>query len=127
MLDKYVLLATKSRSSQEKALAQLTEMTSNSVSWTPHRMVVAPGYAYKLSIAEQKESVPVLLALATAHVLLRQVPRARNHLKRITKISWNTQVHVLYHQNTPFSLMLPTYSPTCTGGRRVREELVATG
>lgn len=62
-------------------------------------MVVAPGYAYKLSIAEQKESVPVLLALATAHVLLRQVPRARNHLKRITKIPWNIQVYI-YHQNT---------------------------
>lgn len=42
----------------------------------------------------QRDSVPVLLGVATAHVILRQVPRARNHLKRIAKTQWNPQVGV---------------------------------
>lgn len=88
VLDKYVLLTTRSRPSQEKALIQLTEMASNTVG-------CAHGWCLCVCIVPllQRESVPVLLALATTHVLLRQVPRARNHLKRVTKRLWNVQVY----------------------------------
>lgn len=44
--------------------------------------------------SHQRDSVPVLLGVATAHVVLHQVPRARNHLKRIAKTQWNSQVGV---------------------------------
>eukprot|EP00033_Pygsuia_biforma_P004885 GCRY01005355.1.p1 GENE.GCRY01005355.1~~GCRY01005355.1.p1 ORF type:complete len:202 (-),score=58.88 GCRY01005355.1:53-658(-) len=40
-------------------------------------------------LQEDKESVAALLALATAHILLKQTPKARNHLKRIAKMEYN--------------------------------------
>ena len=40
----------------------------------------------------QRDSVPVLLGMATGHMILRQTPRARNHLKRIARMQWNPQV-----------------------------------
>ena len=40
----------------------------------------------------QRDSVPVLLGMATGHMILRQIPRARNHLKRIARMQWNPQV-----------------------------------
>lgn len=35
------------------------------------------------------ESVPVLLALASAYTILKQVPKARNQLKRVAKMAYN--------------------------------------
>lgn len=37
----------------------------------------------------QKDHVPALLAMATAYMILKQTPRARNQLKRIAKMNWN--------------------------------------
>lgn len=37
----------------------------------------------------QKDHVPALLAMATAYMMLKQTPRARNQLKRIAKMNWN--------------------------------------
>ena len=37
----------------------------------------------------QKDHVPALLGMATAHMILKQTPRARNQLKRIAKMNWN--------------------------------------
>lgn len=39
--------------------------------------------------ALQKDHVPALLAMATAYMILKQTPRARNQLKRIAKMNWN--------------------------------------
>lgn len=30
--------------------------------------------------------------MATAHMILKQTPKARNQLKRISKLQWNTSV-----------------------------------
>ena len=38
----------------------------------------------------QRDSVQVLLGMATAHMILKQVPRARNQLKRVTKMTWTS-------------------------------------
>lgn len=38
----------------------------------------------------QKDHVPALLAMATAYMMLKQTPRARNQLKRVAKMNWNT-------------------------------------
>uniref|UniRef100_A0A8C9WIP1 Tetratricopeptide repeat domain 21B n=1 Tax=Scleropages formosus TaxID=113540 RepID=A0A8C9WIP1_SCLFO len=40
-------------------------------------------------IVLQKDHVPALLGMATAYMILKQTPRARNQLKRIAKMSWN--------------------------------------
>ena len=37
----------------------------------------------------QRENVGAVLGLATAYMLLKQTPRARNQLKRVAKSSWN--------------------------------------
>lgn len=39
--------------------------------------------------SQQKDYVPALLAMATAYMILKQTPRARNQLKRISKMNWN--------------------------------------
>ncbi|KAL7991671.1 hypothetical protein Chor_015927 [Crotalus horridus] len=36
-----------------------------------------------------KDHVPALLGMATAYMILKQTPRARNQLKRISKMNWN--------------------------------------
>lgn len=36
----------------------------------------------------QKDSVPALLAVAQAYVLLKQIPKARTQLKRLAKAPW---------------------------------------
>ena len=33
--------------------------------------------------------MPALLAMATAYMILKQTPRARNQLKRIAKMNWS--------------------------------------
>ena len=33
-----------------------------------------------------------MLGMSIAHLIMKQVPRARNHLKRVAKMNWNTQV-----------------------------------
>ncbi len=40
----------------------------------------------------QRDNVSALLGIATAHMILKQTPRARNQLKRIAKMQWNSQV-----------------------------------
>lgn len=35
------------------------------------------------------DHVPAMLALATAYMMLKQTPRARNLLKRISKMNWS--------------------------------------
>ncbi|XP_077473594.1 tetratricopeptide repeat protein 21B [Stigmatopora argus] len=66
ILENYCLLATKQKANIEKALAVFTEFATN-----------------------EKDHVPALLAMATAYMMLKQTPRARNQLKRIAKMAWN--------------------------------------
>ncbi|XP_056435886.1 tetratricopeptide repeat protein 21B isoform X2 [Gadus chalcogrammus] len=65
ILESYCLLATKQKSNVEKALNVFTE------------------------VANTEDHVPALLAMATAFMILKQPPRARNQLKRIAKMSWS--------------------------------------
>ncbi|KAJ8385445.1 hypothetical protein AAFF_G00188970 [Aldrovandia affinis] len=66
IMENYCLLATKQKASVEKALNSFTEIVNN-----------------------EKDHVPALLGMATAYMILKQTPRARNQLKRIAKMSWN--------------------------------------
>ncbi|XP_055505957.1 tetratricopeptide repeat protein 21B-like [Leucoraja erinacea] len=66
LLQNSCLMATNDRSNVEKALEAFTEMA-----------------------AAKKDHVPSLLAVAQACMVLKLIPRARNQLKRITKIPWN--------------------------------------
>lgn len=63
VLEAYCLIATRNKEDAERACAQLAEVA-----------------------AEDPENVPVLLALATGFMSLRQAPKARNQLKRIAKM-----------------------------------------
>ncbi|KAK1903312.1 Tetratricopeptide repeat protein 21B [Dissostichus eleginoides] len=66
ILENYCFLATKQKANMEKALNVFTEIANN-----------------------EKDHVPALLAMATAYMMLKQIPRARNQLKRIAKMNWN--------------------------------------
>ncbi|EPY80279.1 tetratricopeptide repeat protein 21B [Camelus ferus] len=42
-----------------------------------------------VGVCVQKDHIPALLGMATAYMILKQTPRARNQLKRIAKMNWN--------------------------------------
>ncbi|XP_050699357.1 tetratricopeptide repeat protein 21B-like [Eriocheir sinensis] len=68
VLSNFLLLATKQKSSAEQALQEF--------------MNVASQESYK-------EHVGAILGMATAYMILKQTPRARNQLKRLAKAMWN--------------------------------------
>ncbi|KAK2581329.1 hypothetical protein KPH14_008102 [Odynerus spinipes] len=67
LLGNFFLLATKQKSNIEKALQDCTSLASQEA---------------------LKDHVGPALGMATAHILLKQTPRARNHLKRVSKNVW---------------------------------------
>ncbi|XP_066543938.1 tetratricopeptide repeat protein 21B isoform X2 [Amia ocellicauda] len=66
IMENYCLMATKQKANVEKALNVFTEIANS-----------------------EKDHVPALLGMATAYMILKQTPRARNQLKRIAKMNWN--------------------------------------
>ncbi|XP_036277765.1 tetratricopeptide repeat protein 21B isoform X2 [Pipistrellus kuhlii] len=66
VLENYCLMATKQKSNVEQALSTFTEIATS-----------------------EKDHIPALLGMATAYMILKQTPRARNQLKRIAKMNWN--------------------------------------
>lgn len=67
LLGNFFLLATKQKYNIEKALHDCTSMASDD---------------------SLRDHVGPALGLAMAHILLKQTPRARNHLKRVSKNVW---------------------------------------
>ncbi|XP_036594734.1 tetratricopeptide repeat protein 21A isoform X2 [Trichosurus vulpecula] len=65
MLQSYCLLATKEKANVETALGAFIEIAQT-----------------------EKESVPALLAMAQAYMILKQIPKARTQLKRLAKAPW---------------------------------------
>ncbi|NXA46707.1 TT21B protein, partial [Nothocercus julius] len=66
IMENYCLMATKQKSNVERALNAFTEI-----------------------VVAEKDHIPALLGMATAYMILKQTPRARNQLKRISKMNWN--------------------------------------
>ncbi|XP_023385479.1 tetratricopeptide repeat protein 21B isoform X3 [Pteropus alecto] len=66
VMENYCLMATKQKSNVEQALNTFTEIATS-----------------------EKDHIPALLGMATAYMILKQTPRARNQLKRIAKMNWN--------------------------------------
>ncbi|KAJ8668598.1 hypothetical protein QAD02_010261 [Eretmocerus hayati] len=67
LLGNFYLLATKQKHNIERALNDCTALASQE---------------------SLRDHVGPALGLATAHILLKQTPRARNHLKRVSKNTW---------------------------------------
>ncbi|XP_058794945.1 tetratricopeptide repeat protein 21B-like [Phymastichus coffea] len=67
LLGNFFLLATKQKHNIERALTDCTALASQE---------------------SLRDHVGPALGLATAHILLKQTPRARNHLKRVSKNTW---------------------------------------
>lgn len=67
ILEAFYLLATKSKPNVEKALSMFME-----------------------TVAAERDNVPGLYGMAAAYMVLKQTPRARNQLKRIAKMPWNS-------------------------------------
>ncbi|KAK7816734.1 hypothetical protein U0070_009259, partial [Myodes glareolus] len=65
LLQSLCLLATREKANVEAALGAFIEMAQ-----------------------AEKDSIPVLLAMAQAYMLLKQVPKARTQLKRLAKVPW---------------------------------------
>jgi len=68
VLETYGLMATGEKGDAEQALSLLIDLA-----------------------AKDRENVPILLAMATAFMILRQKPKARNQLKRISKLPYTTE------------------------------------
>ncbi|XP_062043519.1 tetratricopeptide repeat protein 21B [Lepus europaeus] len=66
IMENYCLMATKQKSNVEQALNVFTEIATS-----------------------EKDHIPALLGMATAFMILKQTPKARNQLKRIAKMNWN--------------------------------------
>ena len=76
ILENFCLIATQNKPNVERALDSFMEV-----------------------VATQSDHVPALLGSAIAFMILKQVPKARNQLKRIAKMQWNPigkQLSVLY-------------------------------
>ncbi|KAI8911381.1 hypothetical protein DFJ77DRAFT_469797 [Powellomyces hirtus] len=69
VLECHALMATKQKGEIERALAKFMEMLN-----------------------VERDYVPALLGMAIGHMLLKQPPRARNHLKRIAKMEWRSSL-----------------------------------
>jgi tetratricopeptide repeat protein 21B len=69
VLEAYVLIVSKNRVNLEQAVQQLGAILS-----------------------ENPNDVRALLALATALMVLKQTPKARNQLKRIAKMPYNSEL-----------------------------------
>lgn len=67
VLECYTQMVTKNKADVEAAIATLGNM-----------------------IAADKNYVPALLALAEAHLIRKETPKARNHLKRVAKMPYNS-------------------------------------
>ncbi|XP_034340008.1 tetratricopeptide repeat protein 21A isoform X1 [Arvicanthis niloticus] len=65
LLQSMCLLATREKANIEVALGAFIEMAQ-----------------------AEKDSIPALLAMAQAYILLKQVPKARTQLKRLAKVPW---------------------------------------
>ncbi|KAJ3090291.1 Tetratricopeptide repeat protein 21B [Quaeritorhiza haematococci] len=68
ILEGHALLATKQKAEIERALNKFMEILNR-----------------------EKEYMPALLGTAVAYMLLKQPPRARNQLKRISKMEWKSE------------------------------------
>ncbi|ETW10024.1 hypothetical protein H310_00424 [Aphanomyces invadans] len=69
VLECYAAMSAKNKAMVEKATATLLEL-----------------------LEEDRDNVPALLALATAYMLAKQQPKARNQLKRIAKMNYDSTI-----------------------------------
>lgn len=66
VLEAYTLMASKQKADVDEALSKVLEICN-----------------------DDHDNVPALLAMATAFMMMKQTPKARNQLKRISKMSYN--------------------------------------
>ena len=103
VLECFVLLSSKSRPTAERVLASIHELPAQDVSDYIKGLNIYILYMYALlhagtieffffscifCLCIQREKPPVLLVSATAFIVLKQLPRAHNQLKRIGKMPW---------------------------------------
>ncbi|XP_045724655.1 tetratricopeptide repeat protein 21B isoform X2 [Mirounga angustirostris] len=102
ILENYCLVATKQKSNVEQALNTFTKIATSELLQlrvtekdrgkpAEHLRMSAPEKTRgsNAGVGTQKDHIPALLGMATAYMILKQTPRARNQLKRIAKMNWN--------------------------------------
>eukprot|EP00668_Euglena_longa_P004314 GGOE01005062.1.p1 GENE.GGOE01005062.1~~GGOE01005062.1.p1 ORF type:complete len:1337 (-),score=400.50 GGOE01005062.1:270-3734(-) len=82
LLEAYCLIASKKKENMEKALTKFYEIMTNDRSAPPASN--SPG-------AVEKVNVPCLVGMATALQMMKQTPKARNHLKRVAKAPYTQE------------------------------------
>lgn len=70
ILECFVLIASKNKAKVEKATQELSGLITTDAG---------------------KDSVMLIYALATGYMFAKQVPKARNQLKRVTKSNWSVE------------------------------------
>ena len=84
VLSSYTLLGSRKKADVEQALQKFVEIASTEVRW-----YMLCWYVATYVVLLQKDFIP---GIANAHMILKQTPKARNQLKRISKLQWNTSV-----------------------------------
>ncbi|XP_070247681.1 tetratricopeptide repeat protein 21A isoform X5 [Myotis yumanensis] len=99
LLQGLCLLATKEKANMEAALGTFIQMAQAEVGWLAgwpggqgrrrERLRFPAQTSASHLPRAQRDSVPALLAMAQAYMLLKQVPKARTQLKRLAKAPWS--------------------------------------
>ena len=102
VLEAYTHMASGEKADAEQALSALLDLANKArACWLPWAPVILPPVMPLLEICalalncwpclQDRDHVPTLLAMATAFMLLRQKPKARNQLKRIAKMPYTPE------------------------------------
>eukprot|EP01012_Entosiphon_sulcatum_P028886 TRINITY_DN3505_c0_g1_i1.p1 TRINITY_DN3505_c0_g1~~TRINITY_DN3505_c0_g1_i1.p1 ORF type:complete len:1334 (+),score=365.73 TRINITY_DN3505_c0_g1_i1:81-4082(+) len=82
LLEAYSLIASRKKENMERALTKFYDIMSSDRS-TPAAATAANG--------AEKVNVPCLVGMATAMQMMKQTPKARNHLKRVAKAPYSQE------------------------------------
>jgi tetratricopeptide repeat protein 21B len=94
VLEGYCLLATKKRDSLEKAVAKFFEIVADADAANgvdPNAQKASADNDGDGTTSTEQVHVPGLVGLATALQLMKQTPKARNHLKRVAKVAYRPE------------------------------------
>jgi tetratricopeptide repeat protein 21B len=87
VLEGYCLIASKRQANLEKAVNKFFEIVSATDAKLEPEKSASQGDEEGVAVSD-KINVPALVGLATALQLLKQTPKARNHLKRVAKVEF---------------------------------------
>lgn len=88
VLSNSVALSRKQKSDAEYVLSEYTKLLNDERNVSPWVLYCSLDF-----VTCQNENVAIIWGMANAYMILKQVPKARNQLKRIAKNNWKYWVN----------------------------------